>query len=233
MEIFGHRNQVIQEYDGDHVEKGDRYNIMTMSVESREIWLPSRSCDSLCERPSSPSSQQSSLETFRTSRADKPLRRRRRSASGLGYLLFFIASLWVIPASAVLVDFQNCLSEGYQNDTPLQLQFDPLYLNAVFNTSASSHNLNITVWGNVTGSGPGNGKETVLPAWNDKYWTSNETNLGGKIQDLPDPPPGVNKYTTLFNKINVLTYEPWSSTVNFCDQLINASCPLAPSFANA
>lgn len=151
----------------------------------------------------------------------------------MGYLLVLIASLWIIPTSAVFIDFQNCLSESYQNDVPLALQFDPLYLNAVFNTTDSSHNLNITVYGNVTGSGPEN--LVLLPPSNDtSYWNSSQTNLGGKIENIPDPPPGVNKYTTLFNKVNVLTYEPWSDTVNFCDQLINASCPLAPSFnANA
>jgi hypothetical protein len=115
---------------------------------------------------------------------------------------------------------------------PLQLQFDPLYLDAVFNTTDSSHNLHITVWGNVTGSGPEN-LVILPPANNTAYWNSNQTNLGGKIEDNPTP-DGVNKLTTLFNKVNVLTYEPWSETVEFCNQLINATCPLAPSFnANA
>ena len=104
-------------------------------------------------------------------------------------------------------------------------------MDAVFNTTDSSHNLHITVWGNVTGSGPEN--LVTLPPANDTYWTSNRTDLGGKIEDNPSP-DDVKKLTTLFNKVNVLTYEPWSETVEFCNQLINATCPLAPSFnANA
>ncbi len=99
--------------------------------------------------------------------------------------LVLIASLWVLPTSAVFIDFQNCLSEGFQNDTPLQLQFDPLYMNAVFNTANSSHNLNITVWGNVTGSGPGAGNEVRLPAWNDTYWGTKRNELGRENSEHP------------------------------------------------
>jgi hypothetical protein len=233
MEKSRYRNQVIQEYD-DHGGKGERHSTMTMSTDSRDTWQSTWRGDSLHGRPSSASwLQQSSSSTIRTTPANIPLRWRRRSYSGtLGYLLVLLACLWIIPASAVFIDFQNCLSNGYQNDTPLKLQFDPLYLDAVFNTTDPSHNLNITVWGNVTGSGPMN--QVLLPPANDTdYWNSNQTNLGGKIEHVPDP-TGVNKFTTLVNKINVLNYQPWSDTVDFCDQLINASCPLAPSFgANA
>jgi ML-like domain len=207
---------------------------MTMSASEREAWQLYWSGDSLDERPPRTSSpQQGSLPTIRAQRADMPLRWRQSCPFGtLGYLLVLIASLWVIPTSAVFIDFQNCLSQSYQNDVPLQLQFDPLYMDAVFNTTDPSHNLHITVWGNVTGSGP---EILVLlpPADNKTYWSSNETNLGGKIEDNPTP-DGANKLTTLFSKVNVLTYEPWSQTVEFCNQLINASCPLSPSFtANA
>ncbi|KAG0651035.1 hypothetical protein D0Z07_2495 [Hyphodiscus hymeniophilus] len=208
---------------------------MTMSAGSSKTWQPTWSGDLLCEGPNPSDAQRTSLPTIIIRQANTPLRWQRRSFAGIPrYMLLLLISLWAVPTSAVLVDFQNCLSEGYQNDTPTQLQFDPLFMNAVFNTTDSSHNLNITVWGNVTGSGPGSGNEVRLPPANDTYWGTNETNLGGKIENIPEPPPGVNKFTTLFNKVNVLTYEPWSNTVNFCDQLINASCPLAPSFsANA
>jgi hypothetical protein len=234
MEKSKYSNQVIQEHDGDHVGKGGRNNAMTVSAGERDAWQLRWSGDSPNERPSSTSSpQQGSLSTIRARRADILLKWRQSSPFGtLGYLLVLIASLWVIPTSAVFIDFQNCLSQSYQNDVPLQLQFDPLFMDAVFNTTDSSHNLHITVWGNVTGSGPEN--LVLLPPANDTYWTSNQTNLGGKIEDNPTGPDGVNKLTTLFNKVNVLTYEPWSQTVEFCNQLINASCPLAPSFtANA
>ena len=237
METSRYKKLVIQECDGNHVRKGDRHSKMTMSADSGRSRQPSWSGDSLYARYcNNVPSLQNSVGTIRTSRVEMPLIWQRRISLGtLRFLLVLVTSLWVVPTSAVLVDFQNCLSESYQNDTPQQLQFDPLYVNAVFNTTDSSHNLNITVWGNVTGSGPGNGKEVLLPpANNTDYWNSNQTILGGKIENIPDPPPGVNKYTTLFNKVNVLMYEPWSNTVNFCDQLINASCPLGPAFdANA
>lgn len=67
------------------------------------------------------------------------------------------------------------------------------------------------------------------------YWEGNSTNLGGKILDSPEPDAANPKLTTLFNKVNVLTYEPWSESVRFCDQLGNGyDCPLGPNFtANA
>jgi hypothetical protein len=208
---------------------------MTMSADSREAWQPSWSCDSLNERLRRTSCpQQHYLPTTRIRRTVMSSSWRQSSRFGtLGYLLIFIASLWIIPASAVFIDFQNCLSQGYQNDEPLQLQFDPLYMDAVFNTTDPSHNLRITIWGNVTGSGPTN--QVVLPPANDTaYWNSNQTNLGGKIEEIPDPDLAQPKDTTLFGKINVLTYEPWNEAVNFCTGLINATCPLGPSFtANA
>jgi hypothetical protein len=232
METSKYRILGIPKYHADHVGEGNHYNKMTMSADSRGTWQVAWRSDSLNEPPLSPCSlQQSSLLSIRT-RSDVPLRCRWRTSFGtLGFLLVLIASMWIVPTSAVMIDFQNCLSESYQSDTPLQLQFDPLFVNAVFNTTDSSHNLNITVYGNVTGSSP----LVVLPNSTDTdYWNSNQTNLGGKIENIPYPPPGANFYTTLFNKVNVLTYEPWSDTVKFCDQLLNAACPLAPSFnANA
>ena len=235
MEKLKTSNQAIQKHDDDHVGKRGQDNAMTISAAERDAWQQCWSDDFPNDRPSSTCApQQDSRRTIRARPADIPLKwRRSRFFGTLGYLLVLIASLWAIPASAVFIEFQNCLSQSYQNDEPLQLQFDPLFLDAVFNTTDSSHNLHITVWGNVTGSGPEN--LVVLPSPNNtQYWQGNETNLGGKIEDNPTGPSGVNKLTTLFNKVNVLTYEPWSQTVEFCNQLINASCPLAPSFgANA
>jgi hypothetical protein len=199
---------------------------------SQKLWQTTWSGDITHRGTSSSCPHRRSPRTVPTRRAYVHCRQGGRSSfHRLGQLLLFIASLMVTPTFAVFVDFQNCLSQGYQHDQPLQLQFDPLYVNAVFNTTNPSHNLNITVWGNVTGSGP---KDlTVLPPANSSYWSSNSTSEGGKIENVPDP-IRVNKETTLFSKVNVLTYEPWSETVSFCAQLINASCPLSPSFtANA
>jgi hypothetical protein len=234
MDKSKYSNQVIQEHHGDHVGQDERYDTMTTSAGPREIWQLSWSDVTLSEQPPSLFRPHlGCLPTSQNRRAHMARRWRQRNPFGaLGHLLVLVGSLWVIPATAVFIDFQNCLSESYQNDQPLQLQFDPLYMDAVFNTTDPTHNLHITVWGNVTGSGPE--KLVYLPPANDTaYWNSNQTNLGGKIQDNPDP-QGANKLTALFTKVNVLTYEPWSQNVDFCNQLINATCPLGPSFtANA
>lgn len=106
-----------------------------------------------------------------------------------------------------------------------------MFVDAVFNATDPAHNLKVTVWGNVTGSLP----LVALPAWDDTEYWDNTNNTDGKIQDVPDP-DGANKLTTLYNKVNVLTYEPWSQdpALEWCNELVNASCPLGPSFnANA
>ncbi|KUJ22743.1 integral membrane protein-like protein [Mollisia scopiformis] len=147
--------------------------------------------------------------------------------------MVFIASLWIMPASAVFLDFQNCLSDSTQNDQPLALQIIPLYLDAVFNTTDSDHNLNVTVWGNVTGSTVGTYARLVTPLWNDtSYWNSNDTSAGGKIENEPYPDDPSPKLTTFSSKVNVLTYEPWHFVENFCENaLLNGTCPLGPSFS--
>jgi hypothetical protein len=147
----------------------------------------------------------------------------------VGYLLVLIASIWISPTSAVFIEFQNCLSESYQNDTPLSLQFIPKFVDAVFNTTDPSHNLRVTVWGNVTGSGP-NGPQGLPPGNDTAYW-QNDNITDGKIANITNPDSSSPKVTTLFNKINVLTYQPWNHTVAFCNELTNASCPLGPVFS--
>lgn len=137
-----------------------------------------------------------------------------------------LALLLVLPAAAVRVAVTNCLPESYQSNTPAPLQWQPLYADAKFNTRSGSHNLQLIVWGNVTGSQ----NQDDLPAPDDRYWTNpNETN--GKIIETPDPEADNKKATTLFRRVNVLTYEPWHDPVNFCKHgLVNGSCPLAPVF---
>jgi ML-like domain len=147
--------------------------------------------------------------------------------NGLVYwILVLVISFFSSPATAVLINFQNCLSQDYQNNEPLALQFVPLYVDAVFNTTDPSHNLKVTVWGNVNGS-----QNTLpLPPPNDPAW-SNPNFTNGKIENLTAP---YTKLTTLSNKVSVLTYEPWNENVDFCDRLVNGSCPLGPRFkANA
>lgn len=146
-------------------------------------------------------------------------------------LLALLASLWAAPAAAVMVEFQNCLSQATQRTQPLELQFVPLFVDAVFNTTDPDHQLQVTVWGNITGSTVGAVPRLLLPAANDTdYWNSNSTTNGGKIVDIPFPEAASPKLTTLSNKVNVLTYQPWNQDLDFCASLINGSCPLGPRF---
>jgi hypothetical protein len=142
-------------------------------------------------------------------------------------LLYVIAIfLLVTPTRAVLVPFQNCLPESYRETNPKALQFVPLFVDASFDTESDDHNLKVTVFGNVTGSY----RNVSLPPPDSPDW-EDPTKTDGKIENLPDLG---NKYTTLFNKISVLTYEPWSKNVAFCEQVEGGECPLGPSFnANA
>jgi len=146
-----------------------------------------------------------------------------RSAHILGYgLLAMLLCLLITPATAAFINFQNCLSQPY----PPTPQFVPLFMDASFNTTDPSHQLMVTVWGNVSEAYT----QVPLPPPNSPDWTNpNYTN--GKIENLPYP---YTKWTTLSRKVNVLTYEPWKENDQFCEVLVNGTCPLAPSFtANA
>ena len=70
----------------------------------------------------------------------------------MSYLSIFLMALFAIPVSAVFIEFDNCLSDAVQDDSPLQLQFVALFLDAKFNTTDPNNGLQVTVWGNVTGS---------------------------------------------------------------------------------
>jgi hypothetical protein len=152
-----------------------------------------------------------------------------RLAHVLGYgLLAILLCLWITPATATLINFQNCLSQAYLDTRPPLLQFVPHFMDASFNTTDPSHQLMVTVWGDVKGTS--NQSQSQLPPPNDPAWTNpNYTN--GKIENLPYP---YTKLTTLSKKVNILTYEPWKENDRFCEVLVNGTCPLAPSFkANA
>ena len=159
------------------------------------------------------------------------LRTSTKISSGVwGILLVLISTFGIAPVSAVFIEFTNCLDESYlHNNGSVLLQFVPYFFDAVFNTTTSTHNLAVQVWGNVTGSGPGTPFANT-PSPNDTaYWQSNSSDTyNGKIADEPDP--DAQRLTTLSNKVTVLTYEPYNEYVDFCDQLVNGSCPLGPSF---
>ena len=88
-------------------------------------------------------------------------------------------------SAAHFIPFDNCLSDDTKNpyvddNNPLPLQFDPLFVWAAFNSTAPSHNLNMTVYGNVTGVA----RKIRLPSSPaDAQW-SNANNTEGKIPVL-------------------------------------------------
>jgi hypothetical protein len=141
-------------------------------------------------------------------------------------LCLLTLNILINPTLGAFISFQNCLSDNYRNSQPLALQFVPLYVDASFNTTDPAHTLVVTVYGNVTGSYT---NETLpppdSPEWADPNFTT------GKIEDLPAPKT---TYTTLYEKVNVLTYETYSQKFQFSQKLDNGTLPLGPSFtANA
>jgi hypothetical protein len=98
-----------------------------------------------------------------------------------------------------------------------------MYVWAAFDTHNPSHNLNITVYGNVSGQSQiGN-----YPSPSDDNW-SDPNKTFGKIVNLPE---GANKFTTLFWNAKVLTYSAWTApSGQFCGATINTSCPVPPAF---
>ena len=154
---------------------------------------------------------------------------RRRQASLLStrilHILWLnvILAMMVAPAAAAYVKFENCLSPNIVNSDPLQLQFIPKFFFASFNTTAPSHNLNVTVYGNVSGIAT----KVPYPAPDDRQWDNPNATVG-KIVDLSE---SNNKYSTLFAKFNVLSYTPYDATPSrFCNSIIHGRCPLGPSF---
>lgn len=141
-------------------------------------------------------------------------------------LLSLALSLLFSHSTAAFIDFENCLPPSTINSNPVQLQFIPLYVYATFNTTAASHSLNITVYGNVSGSA--NPPQASLPAWNDtQYWT-NQSEMAGKILDVS---PATNLVSTLFVSFNVLSYTPYApAATRFANTTIQGQFPLAPVF---
>jgi hypothetical protein len=161
--------------------------------------------------------------TLRTSR-------RLHACPGISILILLAITSFLPLASAVFINFENCLERVFLDDAKRSpyLQFTPLHVWAAFNTSAPSHGLNLTVYGNVSGQT----SYGDLPSSNDTgYWNDPEKEFGKMI----NVEPSNNHYTTIFSSFRVLTYS--SGTLEnreFCKSLLNGTCPLAPAFfANA
>jgi len=148
------------------------------------------------------------------------------SASGLLQMLFFVVLLLVRPSTAAFVTFSNCLSPDIINsDSPKQLQFVPLYVWATFNSSAASHDINVTAYGNVAGIAT----QQPYPPQDDPQWRSPNDTVG-KIPDVAGPASD-QKFTTFTTQFNVLDYTPYDPpAVRFCNSSSLTKCPLAPVF---
>ncbi|PFH61667.1 hypothetical protein XA68_16677 [Ophiocordyceps unilateralis] len=154
------------------------------------------------------------------------LRMRRREARGTTTtIVALVVALYLLavasPAAAVLVPVTNCLADARQSKS---LQWRPLYADAKF--GGDNYNLQLVVWGNVSGSLT----QGALPPAGDDHW-NRDSDTAGKIVESADAETENRKATTLFRKVNVLTYEPWNQLANFCKNgLVNGSCPLGPVF---
>ena len=208
-------------------------NSIGVGTPSTCLYLPS----AIVIEPESQSSNQAEPNPYRTAPLNSHMNpkvriwtisrvpRRLAAFSHIVALLFFVALLPHL-ASAAFIAFDNCLPDTYVNNDPALLQWVPLFVDASFDTENPNHTLRVTMWGNVTGKST----NVTLPPWNSSDW-SDPSKTDGKIVDLPDPNSPKPKRTTLHSKVEVLSYEPWNETKDFCDSaLLNGSCPLPPVF---
>ena len=139
------------------------------------------------------------------------------------WAMLLLSMSFFLPVRAAFIDFQNCLSLDIQTSKPQRLQFQPKFLWAAFDTQHSSHNLNVTVYGNVTGQAT---DEDYPPADSPRWGNDNDT--FGKIVDVNKE---TNLASTLKARFNVLDYTPYvEKGIFFCNTTINGRCPLAPIF---
>jgi ML-like domain len=139
-------------------------------------------------------------------------------------LVAFLIILLAGPIVGVFIKFDNCLDKSTIESEPPKLQFIPLHFYADFSNSGHSHTLNLTVYGNVSGSA----NQAPLPSPTDPMWNDPNNTLG-KIVDVD---PVTNIGTTLSTRVNVLSYTPYYNRTFFCSQLVSGSCPIGPVWSN-
>ena len=142
------------------------------------------------------------------------------------FLFLALALLSPISVHAAFINFDNCLDTSIVHSNPLRLQFTPLWFDARFDPTTPSHNLNVTIYGNVSGQQV----EGRYPPPDDPAW-SDPDNTFGKIVDVGTG----NNYSTLLADFKVLKYDAYNArATRFCSSLVNGTCPLGPAFgANA
>ncbi|OAA64904.1 integral membrane protein [Cordyceps fumosorosea ARSEF 2679] len=165
----------------------------------------------------------------------RPARSRRRQRNGpmttFPWLVYALMALLLaaVPVSAVRVPFTNCLDEKYI--AAKKLEWQPVWADARFDVTDPRHMLEVTVWGNVTGSqDPSNPPPTLREDPNRLYW-KDDAKTNGKIIQTANPNAAHPNATTLYRRVDVLTYRPVNERVFFCSQaLIGGQCPLGPYF---
>jgi hypothetical protein len=133
-------------------------------------------------------------------------------------LCIFVIAIFNLPvADAAFIPFSNCQKPSDINSQ--KLQFRPFFVDAKFDTKDPNHTLNITVYGNVSGSATGSESDyPSLTSWNifDPQFN---------IVDAPD------NFTTLFATVDVLSYSAWHpKPMRFCNETISGNCPWRPLF---
>ncbi|OGM41725.1 integral membrane protein [Aspergillus bombycis] len=151
----------------------------------------------------------------------------RSDGRGIAWILMLLLVMLVSPTYAALVNFDNCLPAPTIASNPQKLQFVPLDVSVKFDLTNSLHNLNITVYGNVSGTVD---QSSSYPSPDDPQW-ANQNATVGKIVDLDT---ANNRYSTLITTVDVVSFSPYSGPTRFCDSIIQGECPLGPVFyANA
>jgi hypothetical protein len=154
---------------------------------------------------------------------DTSKRRRAPPWSFMWWIALICIVTYASPAAAVLLDFENCLSESVLESDPLQLQFVPTNVSVNFNLTNHLHPLVVTVYGNVSGTVS---RAKQYPAADDPVWT-NPNWTDGKIEDVSSTN---NKYSTLLAEFDVLSFTPFNNASRFRDSVIQGDFPLAPVF---
>lgn len=150
-------------------------------------------------------------------------RRRLQPWTWGGWIALLCMIVCASPATAVLVDFDNCLSETILESRPLQLQYVPLDVAVKFDLNDPLHPLSITVYGNVSGTAD---RRSDYPSMDDPSWRDPNSTVG-KIVDLSR---SNNKYSTLLTTFDVLNFAAFTSASRFCQSLTQGDCPLGPVF---
>lgn len=147
---------------------------------------------------------------------------RRRWTFGWWIALVCLLS-WAAPAAAVLLNFDNCLGKANLDSDSLPLQYVPLDVAVTFNLSDPLHPLNVTVYGNVSGTAD---RQSNYPSMDSPSWSDPNVTVG-KIVDLSSTN---NKYSTLLTSFDVLNFAAYSNPSRFCESVTQGDCPLGPVF---